>query len=117
MGNKCGYCGKPFTRYPIKRQPEKTLKENCEEGTIIWKNLFKMDFMSIIFFIMTLILVFSYSHDIAEYEQVGKDPCGFCQGFESVCEAQSIMIENWETKNEDYFDEARGLETHDSFGR
>ena|SRR3990167_11009527 len=78
MADKCGYCGKPFVRFPIKGQPEKTFDENYREGTIIWKNFFMMDLISIVLFISILFMTYGYTHDIAQCKEVISDPYHFC---------------------------------------
>lgn len=74
----CKKCGTPFVKYPIKAQPEKTLYENYKEKTIIWKNLFKMDIISIILFISIILMTYGYKADIAQCNEVMANPYEFC---------------------------------------
>lgn len=78
MPPKCKRCGEPIVKFPIKSQPEKSLGDNFKENTINWINLFKIDMMSLIFFICLLLIVFGFKHDVAKCEDVITNPCTFC---------------------------------------
>lgn len=75
---KCKNCGEPIVRFPIKAEPDKPLLDNINNRTIIWKNLFKMDTLSILFIICILLLVAGYKHDTAKCDDVITHPCEFC---------------------------------------
>jgi hypothetical protein len=64
---KCPYCNK--APYPYKD----------EQGNIIWKNLFRMDFMSIALLIIVLLLILGYKADMAKCDDAIKYPCTFCE--------------------------------------
>jgi len=92
MVDRCSKCGAKFVRFPIKD----------EQGKIIWKNLFKMDMMSILFLICIIFMVIGYMQDIKQCNKVIEDPCGFCdksgcceityQGPEQTFEAPTLNI-------------------------
>ncbi len=80
MINKCPHCEGNLnkTKYPIKKQEEKTLIDNYKEGTIIWKNLFVMDWKLIAIFIVVMMLAYGYTTDIKKCEEVINNPYTFC---------------------------------------
>lgn len=77
---KCPNCKKEIVKYPIRKQPDKSLADNYKQGTIIWKNLFKMDSMSLIFMIIILFSVWAYTHDIEQYKMIKDNSTEFCLG-------------------------------------
>jgi len=76
---KCQNCGKKVARFPLKKQPDKTFKQNFEEGTINWWNLFKIDLMSIIWIIVIIVLVITYKADIKTCEEITTNPLRYCE--------------------------------------
>ncbi len=78
MVQKCKNCGTPIVRWPIKKQPDKSLIENFNEGTINWINAIKMDIVSIIFFLAILTMVFTYNIDMGNCKEIVEDPCDYC---------------------------------------
>lgn len=65
MPTKCPNCGKP--PYPIKD----------EQGKIIYKNLLKMDWLTLIMVIMIIFSAYAYNHDTAECRKLISDPCHY----------------------------------------
>jgi hypothetical protein len=63
--NQCPKCNHKYHKYPIKG----------EDGKIIWQNLFKMDWMSIIFLVVILFLSYAYIHDTADCMAMREHPC------------------------------------------
>lgn len=58
-----------------------------DQGNIIWKNLFKMDAVSILFLIIVVILIIGFKVDTAKCDEVYNNPEGFCQDYcEVSCE-------------------------------
>ena len=78
MSDRCHQCGAKYARFPIKGQPNKTFKDNLDEKTIVWKNLFKIDLVSILFIFCVVAMVMGYKADIAKCDTAIKDPCAFC---------------------------------------
>ena len=76
MVSKCKQCGAKQIKYPAWRGQENG--EAFSFDKIIWKNLFKMDFMSVLFVLCIVLMYTGYGHDISKCEQVIEDPCGFC---------------------------------------
>jgi hypothetical protein len=70
---KCQKCNSKVVRYPFKD----------EQGKIIWKNLFKIDIVSILFIIAIIFMTFGYAHDTQYCRELLSDPCDFCE--ESNC--------------------------------
>ena len=66
---RCKNCGEKVARFPLKDS----------NGKLIVKNLFKMDFISIMWFIVIILLVTTYKHDIRECEEIITDPLGYCE--------------------------------------
>lgn len=76
---KCNECGSPQIKWPIKQQQNKTLKENFDESTINWLNLFKMPVASVVTFLIIILVVYGYTHDVSQCQEVIKDPAGYCE--------------------------------------
>lgn len=66
---RCPNCKTKVARFPIKDS----------NGKLIVKNLFKMDLMSIIWFIVLIFLVTSYKADMKQCEEIINDPLGYCE--------------------------------------
>lgn len=77
--NRCKNCGEDLTRFPLKAQPEKTLGENFWEGTIRWRNLFKIDMASLVLLLIVIGLFSGYKADIGKCDDVIEHPCVFCK--------------------------------------
>ena len=65
---ECPSCGKRYAKYPWKD----------EQGKIIWKNMFKMDAVSILFLIAIILMTYGYIKDTADCKEVIDSPCDFC---------------------------------------
>jgi hypothetical protein len=68
MAEQCPNCGKKYAKYPLKD----------EEGNILWKNLFKIDWYTIMWFCVFLFLLFGYYHDTRECRTIMENPIRFC---------------------------------------
>lgn len=90
---RCNHCGKPVIKFPVKRQQEKTLSENLEEGTINWLNLFKIDLQSVILIFVIIFMVIGYKADIAKCDEVIQHPCTFCE-HSGCCDCFLTLGEN-----------------------
>ena len=66
---RCPNCKTKVARFPLKDS----------NGKLIVKNLFKMDFISIMWFIVIILLVTTYKHDISECEEIITDPLKYCE--------------------------------------
>ena len=66
---RCPNCKEKVARFPLKDA----------NGKLIVKNLFKMDLMSIIWFIVVITLVITYKGDIKKCEEMVIDPLGYCE--------------------------------------
>ena len=66
---QCPSCGKKFAKYPLKN----------EYGKFIWKNLFKMDLVSILFLLAILFMTYGYIHDTQACREVYEAPMDFCE--------------------------------------
>jgi hypothetical protein len=90
MVDKCKVCGSKFVRYPLRD----------DGGKIIWKNLFKMDWQSILLIIIIFFMVWSYKHDIAQCEEMIEEPYSYCEKTNccEIIKQQDQIIEgsdNW----------------------
>jgi len=66
---KCQNCGEKVARFPLKDS----------DGNIIWKNLFKMDLMSILWIIVIIFLVISYKADTETCREIVTNPLKYCR--------------------------------------
>jgi len=64
----CPKCGNKFAKYPLKD----------EQGKIIWINLFKIDWYTLLWVAVVLFLLFGYYHDTAECRKIIQDPITYC---------------------------------------
>lgn len=58
-------------KYPIKN----------EDGSVNWKNLFRIEFMTVIWIAIILFLAWAYSHDTAECRDVLSNPRDYCDSY------------------------------------
>ncbi len=65
---ECPGCGKRYAKFPWKD----------EQGKIIWKNMFKMDIVHLIFLIAILLMTYGYVTETAQCKEVIEQPCEFC---------------------------------------
>ena len=65
----CQKCGAKVVRFPLKD----------DEGKLIVRNLFKIDLMSLLFFIVIITLAITYKMDIETCEEIVTDPIGYCE--------------------------------------
>ena len=70
---ECPRCGKRYAKYPWKD----------EQGNIIWKNMFRLDMVSIIWLIAIILMTYGYITETAKCQEVIDNPCEFCA--ESNC--------------------------------
>ena len=81
------------------RKPTKWSLDN-----IVWKNLFKMDKVSMLFLIIVVFMIWGYTHDIQECKEVVEDPAGFCDNY---CQQSFLEGGVYESKDgiiQTYFD-------------
>jgi len=88
---KCPRCKLKYAKYPYKDT----------EGKVIWKNLFKMDIVSIMFLIAIILMAYGYSHDTEVCREIISDPPKYCDEI-NACD---FIIENEETNwlDQQYF--------------
>ncbi|GAH00886.1 unnamed protein product [marine sediment metagenome] len=66
---RCQNCKEKVARFPLKDS----------NGKIIWINLFKMDLMSIVGFVVIILMLVTYKADISKCEEMITDPLGYCE--------------------------------------
>ncbi len=66
---RCPNCQTKVVRFPI--------KDN--NGKLIIKNLFKMDIMSVIWFVVLILLIVTYKADIKTCEEIITKPLTYCE--------------------------------------
>ena len=71
MVQKCKNCGEPIARFPI-------FKIVDNKKVLIWKNLFKMSWDSIILVVIVTALIVAYKHDTEICREVLEHPIQFC---------------------------------------
>lgn len=64
-----------FSKFKIKQDRKYPIRI---DGKWQFANFFKMDFMSILFGVIIIYLLFAFNHDIGKCEDVISDPCNFC---------------------------------------
>jgi len=65
---KCPKCKTKVAMYPLKD----------DDGKFIWKNLFKMDIVSLMFLIAIGFLLWSYVHDTEACMEMMENPTEYC---------------------------------------
>ena len=100
MVQRCAKCGNPTAKYPIRGQPDKTFVDNIKEGTIIWGNVFRIDWFSLFIIITILFIAWSYSHDTEECRQlitqISNEGCSFCTERTNCCSITDEPLDNIE---------------------
>lgn len=76
---KCPHCNK--VPYPAKN----------EDGSWNWKNLWRIDMMTIVFVVLILIMAVAYKHDTKECFEIIEDPLGYCEGYCQIIEQQKLQ--------------------------
>ncbi len=66
---RCPNCKTKVSRFPLKDS----------NGKLIVKNLFKMDLMSIMWFIVIMIVVTTYKADTETCREIVSDPLSYCE--------------------------------------
>ncbi len=74
---KCNKCGEKVVKYPLKLQPQKTFKENLEEGTIKWRNFFKIDPKDALILIALFFIIIGF-YDYQEQCETQQEECEEC---------------------------------------
>jgi len=87
--DKCKKCGADIVKYPYKD----------ENGKIIWKNLFKMDMMSILFLICVIFMLLGHIADMSKCNDAIKYPCTFCEKTNCCLISKDITNKSVTTKN------------------
>ncbi len=81
---KCPRCSLKHSRFDLRKDLDKSLGENWKNKTINWKNLFKIEFTHIMFFIAIIIIVFGYKADMEKSMDIIEHPCSYA--LESGCD-------------------------------
>lgn len=66
---RCPKCGEKYAKYPLKDENKK----------IIWKNIFKIDWYTVMWLIVVMILIFGYAKDTNTCREIIGDPITFCE--------------------------------------
>jgi len=83
MVQRCGRCGTKIIRFPLWKGQEDGEKFDIDK--VIWINLFKIDFMSLIWLAVVLFLLFGYKEDIKQCQDAIERPCEFCE-YSNCCQ-------------------------------
>lgn len=81
---RCPNCKEKVVKFPLKGN----------DGKLIVKNLFKMDLMSILAFIVIILLVITYKADIKTCEEITTDPLKYCEDSNACKIIAERKIEN-----------------------
>jgi len=79
---KCPHCGK--VPYPAKNQ----------DGTWNWKNLLRVDWMTVLFVVVVLFMAWSYHHDIAACEDIIANPNKYCDNYCDTRDMNQMITDN-----------------------
>ena len=77
MVDKCKSCEAKIVKFPLWKDQEHG--EKFEFNKIIWKNIFKMDWYSVILILVVIFMFWTYKHDIERCAEMINDPCGYCE--------------------------------------
>ena len=91
---KCPHCKGETAKWPVKGQSDKTFSENWKEGTIIWKNMFRMDLVAVLLLIGIISMSIGYSIDTKLCREIQEDPCEVFKELE--CPTTEIPIQSAE---------------------
>ncbi len=83
MKDKCNSCGARVIRNPIWKGQEHGEKFSWDK--VIWKNLFKIDLISLSIIIIVLYMAWAYNADLDQYKDIAENPCGFCANAATGC--------------------------------
>ena len=93
---KCNHCGKEVVKYPLKGQEEKTFKENLEERTINWGNLFKIEPIHLLFLISIFLIIFGFNNYqekcaaiTEDYNELISNP--YCQPIKTLPQTDRVL--------------------------
>ena len=93
---KCPVCKTKISKYPLLGQPEKTFAENFKDKTIIWKNLFKMDIVHLIFLISIILIIYGTGTYMKDCLVITEDPYAYCGDY---CKHKFIEVMEKEPPN------------------
>lgn len=82
MKKKCITCG--HTTYPLKD----------EQGKLIWRNLFRMDMLSLMFLISILLILLGMNQINKQCFDYMEDPCGVAESIGCKYSASNILEQN-----------------------
>jgi len=77
MVQRCRNCGEKIIKFPIWEGQEKGVPFSWDK--LIWLNLFKVDMMSVIWFVVVIFLLISYKADISKCEEMIENPLKYCE--------------------------------------
>lgn len=101
---RCPSCGKQIVRFPISKEPfwegkpfnSKFNKNALKKENIIWRNVFKIDWLSFFFVVIILYLAWAYHTDLGHFEDalnpILEDPCGWCEQRQQYCMQQKLSL-------------------------
>jgi hypothetical protein len=92
MAEQCPHCGKKYAKYPWRD----------EQGNIIWKNLFKIDWYTLMWLAVVLFLLYGYYHDTAECIEIIQNPITYCEE-SNACEVMSLDIKSPDKEVDKWF--------------
>jgi hypothetical protein len=92
MAEQCPHCGKKYAKYLWRD----------EQGNIIWKNLFKIDWYTLMWLAVVLFLLYGYYHDTSECREIIQDPITYCEK-NNVCEFMSLDIKSPDKEVDKWF--------------
>ena len=80
---KCNNCGTRIIKNPIWKGQE--FNEPFSMNKIIWKNMFKIELLPLVFTVIVIFMAWSYVNDIQEYKQIFEEPCEFVKVNQEAC--------------------------------
>ena len=83
---KCNSCGAAVIKTPLWKGQE--FDEPFAWNKIIWKNLFKIDWLMLFIIGSLLFTAWAYGNDVSSYKIIYEDRCQFCEDNAPFCADQ-----------------------------
>ena len=93
MVKHCPHCRGDITPFPL-------FKKVGDKKKPLWKNWFRIDLFSALFFISLMLMAWGYKHDTQECYDILEHPCEFVEHFE--CMKNYIRINQSSTQSDEY---------------
>ncbi len=93
MAKLCPHCRGDITPFPL-------FKKVGDKKKPLWKNWFRIDLVSALFFISILLMAWGYKHDTQECREFINTPCAYAE--EKGCMNNYLKLNQSEIENKQY---------------